>query len=70
MFLELTYKAGDKAVLINMGLVRYVYPMADGGSDLIFDHEHQASVTESVEEIRKCMSKTPTKPAKVMSRPA
>jgi hypothetical protein len=51
MFLELTYKADGKAVLINMALVRYVYPMTDG-SDLVFDDQHQASVSENIAEIQ------------------
>ena len=51
MFVELTHKADGKVVLINMALVRYVYPMADG-CDLIFDPHHSASVLESSEEIQ------------------
>ena len=51
MFLELTHKSDGKAVLVNMDLVRYVYPMADG-CDLIFDPNHSASVSESPAEIR------------------
>ena len=51
MFLELTYRADDKAVLINMALVRYVFPMAEG-CDLIFDPHHSASVSESFAEIQ------------------
>ena len=51
MFLELTHKADDKTVLVNMTLVRYVYPMAEG-CDLIFDPDHSASVSESFAEIQ------------------
>ena len=51
MFVELTYKADGKAVLINMALVRYVYPMADG-CDLIFDSNHSANVSESPAEVQ------------------
>ena len=51
MFVELTYKADGKAVLINMALVRFVYPMADG-CDLIFDPNHSASVSESPAEVQ------------------
>ena len=51
MFVELTYKADGKTVLINMALVRYVYPMADG-CDLIFDPNHSASVLESPAEVQ------------------
>ena len=69
MFLELTYKAGDKTVLINMDLVRYVYPMADGGCDLIFDHEHQASVTESINEIKQRLEATRTSKKRVRQAP-
>lgn len=50
MFLELTYKADGKRVLVNMALVRLVYPMADG-SDLIFDPNHTATVVEGHAEI-------------------
>ena len=51
MFVELTYKADGKAVLINMALVRYVYQMADG-CDLIFDSNHSASVSEGPAEVQ------------------
>ncbi len=51
MFLELTHKADDKTFLINMALVRYIYPMAEG-CDLIFDPHHSASVSESFAEIQ------------------
>ena len=51
MFVELTYKADGKAVLINMALVRFVYPMADG-CDLIFDPNHSASVSEGPAEVQ------------------
>ena len=51
MFLELTYKADNKAVLVNMAIVRYVYPMVDG-CDLIFDPNQSASVAESLAEIQ------------------
>jgi hypothetical protein len=55
MFLEFTHKSDGKAVLINMALVRYVYPMADG-CDLIFDANHSASVSESPAEIRQWLA--------------
>jgi len=51
MFLELTHKADNKAVLVNMAVVRYVYPMADG-CDLIFDPNQSTSVAESLAEIQ------------------
>ena len=51
MFLELTHKADNKAVLVNMAIVRYVYPMVDG-CDLIFDPNHSATVAESLAEIQ------------------
>ena len=51
MFVELTHKADGKAVLINMALVRFVYPMADG-CDLIFDPNHSASVSEGPAEVQ------------------
>ena len=51
MFLELTHKADNKAVLVNMAVVRYIYPMADG-CDLIFDPNQSASVAESLAEIQ------------------
>ena len=55
MFFEFTHKSDGKAVLINMALVRYVYPMADG-CDLIFDANHSASVSESPAEIRQWLA--------------
>jgi hypothetical protein len=55
MFFEFTHKSDGKAVLINMDLVRYVYPMADG-CDLIFDANHSASVSESPAEIRQWLA--------------
>ena len=51
MFLKFTHKVDGKAVLINMALVRYVYPMADG-CDLIFDSNHSANVSESPAEVQ------------------
>ena len=51
MFLELTHKADNKAVLVNMAVVRFVYPMVDG-CDLIFEPNHSASVAESLAEIQ------------------
>jgi hypothetical protein len=50
VFLELTHKADGKPVVINMSLVRLVYPMANG-TDLIFDPHHTASVAEDPTEI-------------------
>jgi hypothetical protein len=50
VFLELTHKVDGKPLLINMSLVRLVYPMAEG-SDLIFDPHHTASVVEEHAEI-------------------
>ena len=55
MFLKFTHKVDGKAVLINMSLVRYVYPMADG-CDLIFDTHHSASVSESLAEIEQLLA--------------
>ena len=55
MFLALTHKPDGKAVLVNMTLVRYVYPMAEG-CDLIFDPHHSASVSESPAEIRQLLT--------------
>jgi len=54
MFLDLTHNVDGKAVLVNMDLVRYVYPMA-GGCDLIFDPHHSASVLESPAEIQQLL---------------
>ena len=51
MFFQFNHKVDGKAVLVNMALVRYVYPMADG-CDLIFDPHHSASVSESFAEIQ------------------
>ena len=55
MFLELTHRADGKAVLVNMALVRYVYPMAEG-CDLIFDPHHSASVSETPAEIQQLLA--------------
>ena len=55
MFFELTHKVDGKPILVNMGLVRYVYPMAEG-SDLIFDPHHSASVSETPEEIQQLLA--------------
>src|SRR5215203_2435156 len=54
MFLDLTHKVDGKAVLVNIDLVRYVYPMAEG-CDLIFDPHHSASVLESPAEIQQLL---------------
>ena len=51
MFLELTHKVDDKVILVNMAVVRFVYPMVDG-CDLIFDPNHSASVAENLAEIQ------------------
>ena len=66
MFLELTHKADDKTVLINMALVRYVYPMAEG-CDLIFDPHHSASVSESPAEIQQRLATTHSKKKRARS---
>ena len=60
MFLKFTHKVDGKAVLINMSLVRYVYPMADG-CDLIFDTHHSVSVSESPAEIEQLLATAPRK---------
>jgi hypothetical protein len=53
--LELTHKVDGKRIIINMELVRIVYPMAEG-SDLIFDPHHTASVAESPVEISQLLA--------------
>ena len=55
MFLNLTHKADEKAVLINIALVRYIYPMADG-CDLIFDPHLLVSVPEGPAEIEQLLA--------------
>jgi len=54
MFLKFTHKVDGKAVLINMSLVRYVYPMADG-CDLIFDPHNSVNVSEGPAEIEQLL---------------
>ena len=67
MFLELTHKPDDKLVLVNMDLVRYVYPMAEG-CDLIFDPHHSASVSQSVAEIQQRLATAQGKRKRARSR--
>ena len=55
MFFEFTHKVDGKAVLVNMALVRYIYPMTDG-CDLIFDPHHSASVSESPAKIKQLLA--------------
>ena len=60
MFFQFNHKVDGKAVLVNMALVRYVYPMTDG-CDLIFDPHHSASVSESLEEIQQRLATAQSK---------
>ena len=55
MFFEFTHKVDGKVVLVNMALVRYIYPMTEG-CDLIFDPHHSASVSESPAEIQQWLA--------------